>query len=74
MSGAGYEVFALFQVALLACLAAGGVLGALIQGFKRAAFSNEAGIGSAAIVAALLYASKVKKSKVKPATPRRDDD
>jgi AGCS family alanine or glycine:cation symporter len=28
---------------------AGGVLGALIQGFKRAAFSNEAGIGSAAI-------------------------
>jgi len=28
---------------------AGGFLGALIQGFKRAAFSNEAGIGSAAI-------------------------
>ena len=28
---------------------AGGVIGALIQGFKRAAFSNEAGIGSAAI-------------------------
>lgn len=28
---------------------AGGILGALIQGFKRAAFSNEAGIGSAAI-------------------------
>lgn len=28
---------------------AGGVLGALIQGFRRAAFSNEAGIGSAAI-------------------------
>lgn len=27
----------------------GGVLGALIQGFRRAAFSNEAGIGSAAI-------------------------
>lgn len=27
----------------------GGVLGVLIQGFKRAAFSNEAGIGSAAI-------------------------
>ncbi len=27
----------------------GGVVGALIQGFKRAAFSNEAGIGSAAI-------------------------
>lgn len=28
---------------------AGGVIGALIQGFKRAAFSNEAGIGSASI-------------------------
>ena len=28
---------------------AGGMIGALIQGFKRAAFSNEAGIGSAAI-------------------------
>jgi len=27
----------------------GGVLGALIQGFRRAAFSNEAGLGSAAI-------------------------
>ncbi len=29
--------------------AAGGVVGALIQGFRRAAFSNEAGVGSAAI-------------------------
>ena len=28
---------------------AGGIVGALIQGFKRAAFSNEAGVGSAAI-------------------------
>jgi AGCS family alanine or glycine:cation symporter len=28
---------------------AGGVIGVLIQGFKRAAFSNEAGVGSAAI-------------------------
>lgn len=28
---------------------AGGMVGALIQGFKRAAFSNEAGLGSAAI-------------------------
>ncbi|QFT64736.1 sodium:alanine symporter family protein [Roseivivax sp. THAF30] len=28
---------------------AGGMVGALIQGFRRAAFSNEAGIGSAAI-------------------------
>jgi hypothetical protein len=30
-------------------LVVGGVVGALIQGFRRAAFSNEAGIGSAAI-------------------------
>lgn len=29
---------------------AGGVVGALVQGFKRAAFSSEAGLGSAAIV------------------------
>lgn len=29
--------------------ATGGVIGALIQGFKRAAFSNEAGVGSASI-------------------------
>lgn len=28
---------------------AGGIVGALIQGFRRAAFSNEAGLGSAAI-------------------------
>ena len=28
---------------------AGGVIGVLVQGFKRAAFSNEAGIGSASI-------------------------
>ena len=28
---------------------AGGIVGALIQGFRRAAFSNEAGIGSASI-------------------------
>jgi AGCS family alanine or glycine:cation symporter len=28
---------------------AGGIIGALIQGFRRAAFSNEAGVGSAAI-------------------------
>ena len=27
----------------------GGVVGVIIQGFKRAAFSNEAGIGSASI-------------------------
>ena len=31
MSGAGYEVFTLVQVALLACLAVGGALGALAR-------------------------------------------
>lgn len=37
---------------------AGGVVGVIVQGFKRAAFSNEAGLGSAAIahsVAAVKY-------------------
>jgi len=29
---------------------AGGIFGVIIQGFKRAAFSNEAGVGSAAII------------------------
>ncbi len=29
---------------------AGGIIGAIVQGFKRAAFSSEAGLGSAAIV------------------------
>ncbi len=39
----------IFQGAFTEMGVAGGVVGALIQGFKRAAFSNEAGIGSAAI-------------------------
>ena len=34
---------------LLLDAALGGVLGVLIVGFQRAAFSNEAGVGSAAI-------------------------
>lgn len=38
-----YEAFALDA-------AAGGLIGVIVQGFKRAAFSSEAGIGSAAIV------------------------
>jgi AGCS family alanine or glycine:cation symporter len=45
-------VWALGQIAHGAFSAegvAGGVVGALIQGFRRAAFSNEAGVGSAAI-------------------------
>ncbi len=44
--------WALWQVVLGAWSpegVAGGVVGAMIQGFKRAAFSNEAGVGSAAI-------------------------
>jgi len=40
---------AIFTGAFSAQGIAGGVVGVLIQGFKRAAFSNEAGIGSAAI-------------------------
>jgi AGCS family alanine or glycine:cation symporter len=37
---------------------AGGVVGVLIQGFKRAAFSNEAGIGSAAIAHSAVRTSR----------------
>ncbi|MCH2588250.1 MAG: alanine:cation symporter family protein [Planctomycetales bacterium] len=40
---------AIFSGAFSADAAYGGFLGVLIMGFKRAAFSNEAGIGSAAI-------------------------
>lgn len=39
----------IFEEAFGLGAAAGGLLGALIQGVRRAAFSNEAGIGSAAI-------------------------
>jgi len=39
----------IFEGAFVPRAAAGGVLGALIQGFRRAAFSNEAGLGIAAI-------------------------
>jgi AGCS family alanine or glycine:cation symporter len=40
---------AIFKGAFVAEGVVGGVIGAMIQGFQRAAFSNEAGIGSAAI-------------------------
>lgn len=40
---------AIFSGAFTGAGIAGGALGVLIQGFRRAAFSNEAGIGSAAI-------------------------
>ena len=45
-----FEVFGIiFDSAFSADAAKGGFVGVLIQGFKRAAFSNEAGVGSAAI-------------------------
>ena len=40
----------IFSEAFVPTAAAGGLIGVLVQGFKRAAFSSEAGIGSAAIV------------------------
>jgi len=40
----------IFHEAFAPTAAAGGFIGVLVQGFKRAAFSSEAGIGSAAIV------------------------
>ena len=40
---------AIIEGAFAPTAVAGGAVGALIQGFKRAAFSNEAGIGSASI-------------------------
>lgn len=42
-------VSAIITGAFAPAAVAGGAVGALIQGFKRAAFSNEAGIGSASI-------------------------
>ncbi|HMB76030.1 MAG TPA: alanine/glycine:cation symporter family protein [Kiloniellaceae bacterium] len=42
-------ISAIFAGAFAPTAVAGGAIGALIQGFKRAAFSNEAGIGSASI-------------------------
>ena len=40
----------IFHEAFAPTAAVGGTIGVLVQGFKRAAFSSEAGIGSAAIV------------------------
>ncbi len=45
----GWAIGQIFAGAFTGLGVAGGVVGALIQGFKRAAFSNEAGVGSAAI-------------------------
>jgi AGCS family alanine or glycine:cation symporter len=49
---------AIFSGAFTAQGIAGGVVGVLIQGFKRAAFSNEAGIGSAAIAHSAVRTSR----------------
>ncbi|MEW9921155.1 alanine/glycine:cation symporter family protein [Marimonas sp. MJW-29] len=45
----GWAFGQIFEGAFTGLGVAGGFVGALIQGFKRAAFSNEAGVGSAAI-------------------------
>lgn len=45
----GWAFGQIFEGAFTGLGIAGGFVGALIQGFKRAAFSNEAGVGSAAI-------------------------
>ena len=45
----GWAFGQIFAGAFTSSGIAGGAVGALIQGFKRAAFSNEAGVGSAAI-------------------------
>lgn len=45
----GFAIGQIFVGAFTGLGVAGGMVGALIQGFKRAAFSNEAGVGSAAI-------------------------
>ncbi len=44
-----FAVHAIFAQAFTSAGAAGGMLGAMIVGFQRAVFSNEAGIGSASI-------------------------
>ncbi len=46
----GEAITTMFSSAFSGDAAFGGVLGAIIMGFKRSAFSNEAGIGSASIV------------------------
>ncbi len=45
----GWAFGQIFAGAFTGLGVAGGMVGALIQGFRRAAFSNEAGVGSAAI-------------------------
>lgn len=45
-----YAVTHMFEMAFTPGAAYGGILGVMIQGFRRAAFSNEAGVGSTPIV------------------------
>ncbi|NQY21350.1 MAG: alanine:cation symporter family protein [Campylobacteraceae bacterium] len=45
----GSAIYLIFEGAFTGAGVAGGFIGALIQGLKRATFSNEAGVGSAAI-------------------------
>jgi len=49
---------AIFDGAFTASGISGGVIGVLFQGFKRAAFSNEAGVGSAAIAHSAVQTSR----------------
>ena len=49
MQHLGLAITAIFEGAFAPTAIAGGILGVLVQGFRRAAFSNEAGVGSAAI-------------------------
>lgn len=49
---------AIFAGAFTAQGISGGVIGVLFQGFKRAAFSNEAGVGSAAIAHSAVQTSR----------------
>jgi AGCS family alanine or glycine:cation symporter len=49
LSQVGPAFAAIFEGAFTGAGVAGGFIGALIQGLKRATFSNEAGVGSAAI-------------------------
>ncbi|MBJ7536693.1 alanine:cation symporter family protein [Marinomonas sp. C1424] len=54
----GWAFGQIFEGAFTGLGIAGGFVGALIQGFKRAAFSNEAGVGSAAIAHSAVQTSE----------------
>lgn len=54
----GWAFGQIFEGAFSGLGVAGGLVGALIQGFKRAAFSNEAGVGSAAIAHSAVQTSE----------------